>query len=109
MVLDTAKTGFSQDEHSKALSAYRADFVQMSGSRKELAAEMVDLYRLGDAPSLWNTELQLSQETTLEQMAETSKFFDPSRGVMVLVGDASVVSPMLTEAGIEFELGNIPE
>ena len=109
MVLDTAKTGFSQDEHSKALSAYRADFVQMSGSRKELAAEMVDLYRLGDAPSSWNTELQLSQETTLEQMAETSKFFDPTRGVMVLVGDASVVSPMLIEAGIEFELGNIPE
>lgn len=109
MVLNTANDGFSKDDHSKALSAYRADYVQMSSSRKQLAAEMVDLFRLGDEPTLWRQDLTVSQAATVEQMAETSIFFDVDRGVTVLVGDATVVSPLLSEAGIEFEMGTIPE
>ena len=109
MVLNTANDGFSKDDHSKALSAYRADYVQMSSSRKQLAAEMVDLFRLGDEPTLWRQDLTVSQAATVEQMAETSIFFDVDRGVTVLVGDATVVSPLLSEAGIEFEVGTIPE
>ena len=43
-VLATAQEGFSIDDHSKAVSSYRGDFIQMSASRKYLASEMVDLF-----------------------------------------------------------------
>lgn len=108
-VLATAKDGFTVDDHSKALSAYRGDFIQMSASRKQLASEMVDLFRLGDPEDLWATDLTTSQAVTPEQMHATAELFDTARGVTVLVGDASVVEPMLQEAGIEYEKALIPE
>ena len=108
-VLATAQEGFSIDDHSKAVSSYRGDFIQMAASRKYLASEMVDLFRLGDPADLWVTDLTTSQSVTPEQMKATADLFDTKRGVTVLVGDASVVEPMLTEAGIEFEKALIPE
>jgi predicted Zn-dependent peptidase len=108
-VLATANDGFSADDHSKALSAYRGDYIQMSASRKQLASEMVDLFRLGDPADLWATDLTTSQAVTPEQMHATAELFDTTRGVTVLVGDASVVEPMLQEAGIEYEKALIPE
>ena len=108
-VLATAKDGFSTEDHSKALSSYRGDFIQMSGSRKYLASEIVDLFRLGEPADLWATDLATSQTVTPEQMHATAGLFDAKRGVTVLVGDASVVEPMLTKVGIEYELLSIPE
>ena len=108
-VLATAQEGFSIDDHSKALSSYRGDFIQMSASRKYLASEMVDLFRLSDPADLWVTDLTTSQAVTPEQMKATADLFDTKRGVTVLVGDAEVVEPMLTEAGIIFEKATIPE
>ena len=55
------------------------------------------------------TDLTTSQTVTPEQMKATADLFDTKRGVTVLVGDASVVEPMLTEAGIVFEKATIPE
>ena len=108
-VLATAQSGFSADDHNKAVSAYRGDFIQMAGSRKQLASEMVDLFRLKDPATIWQTDLTTSQSVTPEQMQATAELFDASRGVTVLVGDAKVVEPMLTEAGIGFEKVLIPE
>ena len=51
--------GFSIDDHSKAVSSYRGDFIQMSASRN-VGLEMVDLFRLGD-PRLWVTDLTTSR------------------------------------------------
>lgn len=81
----------------------------MSGSRKQLASDMVDLFRLDDPLTAWQDELTQSQETTIEQMNSMARYFDPMQGVMVLVGDAATVKPMLTEAGIDFVEGTIPE
>ena len=106
-VLATAQEGFSTDDHSKALSAYRGDFIQLAASRKQLASEMVDLFRLGDPVDLWNTDLQASQVVTPEQMQATAELFDRTRGVTVLVGDAKTVEPMLKEAGIAYEKATI--
>jgi len=108
-VLATAKAGFSIDDHNKAVSAYRGDFVQLASSRKQLASEMVDLFRLGDPATMWSTDLAISQIVTAEQMQQTAELFDATRGVTVLVGDASVVEPMLTEAGVGYTIAQIPE
>ncbi len=106
-VLATAQEGFSADDHSKALSAYRGDFIQLASSRKQLASEMVDLFRLGDPADLWSADLQASQVVTPEQMQATAELFDRARGVTVLVGDAKTVEPMLQEAGIVYEKASI--
>lgn len=108
-VLNSAQDGFTSDERQKAVSAYRADFVQMSGSRKQLASDMVDLFRLGDAKTSWSDDLLTSQNTSVEDMNSMAKYFDPFKGITLLVGDVNTVKPMLEAAGIDFEEGVIPE
>ena len=108
-VLSSAQDGFTADERQKAVSAYRADFVQMSSSRRQLASDMVDLFRLGDVKTSWSDDLSTSQNTTIEDMNAMAKYFNPSNGITLLVGDATTVKPMLEAAGIDFEEGNIPE
>ena len=80
-VLATAKDGFSTEDHSKAVSSYRGDFIQMAASRKYLASEIVDLFRLGDPSDLWVSDLTTSQSVTPEQMLATAEpFLMPSVG-----------------------------
>ena len=109
MVLDTAKEGFSEDELKKSLSSFKAEFVDLGASRSNYASELVDLWAMGLEATSLSEDLQQSNGITVDDLQKVSQYFDRNRGIVLLVGDASVVLPQLREANFSVTQVELPE
>ena len=108
-VLVDAVQGFTQEEWGKARSQLRNDAMDTHASRGAMAGALSTAMGMGRNADALQLDLARSQSVTLEQMNAAAPLAIPERGLMMLVGDESVIGPELEQAGIGYELVTVPQ
>lgn len=97
--LAAIRAGVTAEEVTKARAAYRQDMVEAMESRDGLAATFAQWQRAGLAPDALAKELAAMNGLTPEGVKAAMSAYDPSKAVIVLVGDKAVIEKPLAEAG----------
>lgn len=108
-ILNSAKEGFSEEEFQKAKSSSRSSIIELSTERKRIASQNIYAMLNGETPDFLSKDLEKYAAVTLEQMKAAAKYFDPSNGIVLLVGDSSAYEEKLKAAGFEYQKVELPE
>lgn len=106
--LATAGDVYTPEEVSKGKTTLRTSAIEGASSLSSIASEMVDNILLDRAPDYGQKLLSKVQEVTGEEMSATGALFQPNRGMILMAGDAAVISEPLKEAGFAFEIVETP-
>jgi len=107
--LQTGSEGYSPEEVNKSKVLDRTDRIEGAESRHGLANDVLSLVILELSPDFQGKEIRKISLVTAEDMQKASRFFNPERGITLMVGDASVISEPLTASGFSFEVVELPE
>ena len=108
-VLVGAIQGFTEEEWGKARSQARNNGMETHASRSGLAGALTSVMAQGRGPDELRLEQARSQAVTQEQMSGAAPLAIPERGLVLLVGDESVIGGPLREAGMHYERVTVPE
>lgn len=98
--LTRIRAGIDADELRKARAAYRQDLVDTVSSRAGLAGTLAEYHLAGLAPDALATDLARTGAVEVGAVTPSMSAYDPSRAVIVLVGDKAKIQGPLKEAGI---------
>jgi zinc protease len=94
------RKGITSEELRKARASYRQDLVEALEGRESIAQLFAELHVARLPPGELDRALQSGASVGAEAVRTAMQAYDPARGVLVLVGDPSVVEPAITQAGL---------
>jgi zinc protease len=98
--LDSIQKGITPAELVKARSAYRQDLVEAMESRAGTASSFAGWHVAGLSPTALDADLASTGATEREAVTTAMQAYDPSKVLIVLVGDLAVIKPGLEAAGV---------
>ena len=99
--LAAIRAGVTPEEVTKARAAYRQDMVEAMESRDGQAQTFASWQRAGLAPDALAKELDAMNALTPDGIKAAMAAYDPTKAVIVLVGDKAVITGPLAEAGFK--------
>jgi zinc protease len=106
--LHDAKNGFSEQELSKAKVLDRTDRIENVENRGSIAAQMTSSIINGFDPEHQVQVVDKIAGISVDDMNNASQYMQPERGIILLIGDVSVISESLKNAGFEFTVMELP-
>jgi predicted Zn-dependent peptidase len=98
--LESIRKGISAAESVKARAAYRQDLVETMESRAGVAGAFSGWHVAGLGPTALDADLTATGAVQLEAVTAAMQAYDPSKALIVLVGDLAVIKPGLEAAGL---------
>lgn len=97
--LTRIREGITPEEQLKATLAARQDVVEALASREATAMTFTTPHLLGKPPTAIQDQLKAIDAVTLDQVKAAMQSYDPSKAVIVLVGDRAAIEAPLQAAG----------
>ncbi|MDP2307827.1 MAG: pitrilysin family protein [Pseudomonadota bacterium] len=99
--LTAIRAGVTPEEVTKARAAYRQDLVEAMESRAGMAGTFAPYHSAGLDAGTLAVELGAMQAVTPDQVKAAMSAYDPTKAVIVLVGDKAVIQEPLAKAGFD--------
>ncbi|MEC7985439.1 MAG: pitrilysin family protein [Myxococcota bacterium] len=100
-ILASAQDGFSSEELRKSRSTARADIVAFFETRSDILQALGTIWRYQRPLNDYHARLTSIEGFNDLSINQTAKYFSPDRGIMLVVGDAAEIEPMLS--GMEYQ------